>query len=269
MTQFASADLCCSKDATAVFAITNFWLHIVSHGNVGAGEKETPEILNIAKAASQIPTLEHFILHSLPSAAKVAGPGYYVPHTDSKDRAVDLIQQTMPKLATKSTFLFVGSFTQNMWTRPFLKPFELPSHRGQYLWLLPISDTTKVAFAGSAYHNVGIFVRAILAHPEACLPAKYVMVATDELTMPEALKMWSQVTGKPAQFATISLDGFTELNGVFGEEVGLQYRMHEVQPDMAKPYRTHLVTMEDLGIDKVDLIDHKRALELNKEILLQ
>ena len=166
------------------------------------------------------------MVHSLPSGEKVAGKGYGVPHIDSKDRAVEEIKRSMPELAKKSTFMWVGMFTQNMWTRPFLKPFEVPTAKGKYAWLLPISHNTKVPFAGDAYHNVGVFVEAILKHPNVSLPAKYVIVATDEMTMPEALGAWSEVVGKPAAFGTMSLEGFKTFYGPFGQEIGLQYRMH-------------------------------------------
>ena len=211
---------------TAIFAITNFWLHIVSLGSDGASQKETEEILDIATAAARVSTRQHFVLHSLPSGEKVAGKGYAVPHIDSKDRAVEEIKCSMPELAKKSTFMWVGMFTQNMWTRPFLKPFEMPASERKYAWLLPISHNTTVPFAGDAYNNVGVFVEAILKHPDVCLPAKYVIVVTDEITMPEALAAWSDVVGRPAAFGSMSLEGFKAFYGPFGQEIGLQYQMH-------------------------------------------
>jgi hypothetical protein len=146
----------------------------------------------------------------------------------------------------------IGMFTQNLWTRPFLRPFELPTAKGKYARLLPISRSTKASFAGDAYHNVGVFAHAILCRPEISLPAKWVLVATNEITMPEAIKAWSEVTGKPTVFATLTLEEFTELYGLFGQEVGLQYKMHDLEPDMMKPYRADFVTMEELGIKKGD-----------------
>jgi hypothetical protein len=44
--------------------------------------------------------------------------------------------------------------------------------------------------------------------------------------MPEAIAAWSAVVGKPAAFGTVSLEGFKAFYGPFGQEIGLQYRMH-------------------------------------------
>lgn len=146
-------------------------------------------MLHIAEAAARISTLQHFVIHSMSAGEKIAGPEYVVPHCESKDRAVDEIKTALPALAKKSTFMFVGSFTQNVWTRPFLKPSEIRTAKGKFVWLLPISSTTKMTFAGDAYHNVGVFVYPMLSHPEITLPAKYVIVTADEMTMAEAFKV--------------------------------------------------------------------------------
>lgn len=93
-------------------------------------------MLCIASAASKTFILEHFVLHSLASGEKLAGPEYMCPHWDYKDRASDKIKESMPELAKKTTFLWVGRFVSNLWTQPMIKPMEVvsallsASHRG-------------------------------------------------------------------------------------------------------------------------------------------
>jgi hypothetical protein len=44
-----------------------------------------------------------------------------------KDQAADDIKSTLPELAKKTTFLWVGLFTSNFWSYPMMKPIEIVS----------------------------------------------------------------------------------------------------------------------------------------------
>ena len=66
-----------------VFGVTNMFDNLLSLGAEKAAEKEYDQIMNIATAASRTPSLEHFILHTLPSGEKLAGKEYAVPHMDA------------------------------------------------------------------------------------------------------------------------------------------------------------------------------------------
>jgi len=59
------------------------------------------------------------------SGEKLAGKEYIVPHCDYKDRAADKIKESMPELAKKTTFLWVGYFVSNLWS--MLRPMEVVS----------------------------------------------------------------------------------------------------------------------------------------------
>lgn len=68
------------EGANAIFGLTNI-IEYFFHGTPeAAAERETQQLLNIATAASKVPTLEHFIQHTLPSGEKMAG--IYIPHMD-------------------------------------------------------------------------------------------------------------------------------------------------------------------------------------------
>lgn len=110
-----------------------------------AAERETQQLVNIATAANHIPYLEHLILHTLPAGEKLAGRGSFVPHMDvseytysrgamikmaditekGKDRAADVIKETMPSMAQKTTFLWIGFFSTNFHSNPMMKPIEI------------------------------------------------------------------------------------------------------------------------------------------------
>jgi hypothetical protein len=57
-------------------------------GAMAAAKKETQQLVNIATAADKISSLEHLILHTLPSGEKLGGKGYYVPHLDVSDHLI-------------------------------------------------------------------------------------------------------------------------------------------------------------------------------------
>ena len=86
-------------------------------------------MLNIANAAQQTTTLEHLVLHALPAGEKLAGKDHIVPHWDYKDRAADEIKRSMPGLAAKTTFLWVGWFSSNFYTVALTKPVEIVSRK--------------------------------------------------------------------------------------------------------------------------------------------
>jgi hypothetical protein len=132
------------EGADAIFGVTNFWEYLLELGAMAAAKKETQQLVNIATAANKITSLEHLVLHTLPSGKKLGGK--YVPHMDvscllfeihdsrytnhlqqSKDQAADDIKAQFPDLSKKATFLWVGFFTSNIWSYPMMKPIEIVS----------------------------------------------------------------------------------------------------------------------------------------------
>lgn len=254
------------EGATVVYAVTNFWNHFAL-GPEAAAEAETQELISIATAASRTTSLQHFIISSSPSSIKTAG--HFTAHMDGKDRGVDAIKAQLPELAKKMTVMFMGLFSSMVFSRPYMSPFRVPNTKepGTYSWMLPAKPDAIVPFGGDIEHNIGVFVKAILDHPERSLPAKYTLCATDNFTLAEALDLWSNVAERPAALATVTLDGFANVWGAPGREIGLQYVMHDKEPDFLKAYREDFVEMEELGIRREDLVTHEQVLERNREKL--
>jgi len=137
---------------------------------------------------------------------------------------------------------------------------------GKYIWVQPSPGSALLPISGDISTNVGIFVSAILTHPEVSLPSRYVTVKTETLSFEEILKVWSKVTGKEAEYVEITFKAFTRLWGPYGEEMGMQYKFgaefgdwDALQPDMVK--------MEELGIKKSELKGLEETLEMLKPIL--
>ena len=90
-----------------------------------AGETEEKQAMSLAKAASAVNTLEHYIWSTLPGAASLTNNKFPVPHLDYKAKADDRIRAELPELAKKTTFLFFGYYPSNMAFFPMLKPLEI------------------------------------------------------------------------------------------------------------------------------------------------
>ena len=88
-----------------------------------SGKREYQQVLNVSEAASQIPTLKHFIVSSLPRPTDISGGKHKVPHMDYKSLAVEHAEDRFPSLAPKLTSLWVGWYATNLALWPTMKPF--------------------------------------------------------------------------------------------------------------------------------------------------
>jgi hypothetical protein len=111
------------QGSTAIFAVTNFFEPFAASGPEKAVEVETSQGINLAKAASQVPTLQHYIWSTLPNAKRISSGKYSVPHFDAKNTVDDYIKSD-PGLFAKTTFLWVTFYASNyqfpMFTPNFL-----------------------------------------------------------------------------------------------------------------------------------------------------
>lgn len=137
---------------------------------------------------------------------------------------------------------------------------------GKYIWVQPSPSSALLPISGDISTNVGVFVSAILAHPEVSLPARYVTVKTETLSFDEILKVWSKVTGKEAVYVEIAFEAFNRLWGPYGEEMGRQFKFgaefgdwDALEPDVIK--------MEDLGIERSELKGLEETLKVLKPAL--
>lgn len=80
--------------------------------------------MTIARAASTIPTLEHYIWSTTPSAERMIKPSgrLLTPHMDYKAKVDARIKKELPRLAAMTTYLYFGYYPQNMAFIPLIKP---------------------------------------------------------------------------------------------------------------------------------------------------
>ena len=97
-----------------------------------AGEQERTEATNIAKAASQIHSLKHFVMSTLPPASLISNNVHSVPHFDYKYMAYQWIETNLPELASKTTLVWLGWYTSNLANVPFASFIPIVS---TYAWI--------------------------------------------------------------------------------------------------------------------------------------
>lgn len=109
----------------AVFAVTNWWEHLYSGKSQDeSGLLEEEQGMKIARAAAHIPTLEHYIWSTTPSAKRIFNGQLSTPHMDYKANVDARIKSELPDLAEKTTYLYFGFYPQNIAFIPLLKPME-------------------------------------------------------------------------------------------------------------------------------------------------
>lgn len=74
---------------------------------------------------------------------------------------------------------------------------------------------------GATTINAGIWALSILQQPSLTLPGKTVLAATETRTVKEIVQLWSKVSGKPAEFVSVSLEHYDSVWPKWGREVGL------------------------------------------------
>ncbi|EAT83979.2 hypothetical protein SNOG_08811 [Parastagonospora nodorum SN15] len=167
------------KGVHAIFAVTNWWEHLFRGKTQDeAGVVEEEQGMKLARAASLIPTLTHYIFSTTPSPKRMFKGKMRAPHMDCKANI------------------------DNMAFFPLCKPFEIPG-TGQYIQTMPTNPHAKVLLSGDMTVNPGIWVRqSILSGSKA--HGKYANVALEKWSFQEMVDVWSEVTGKRCVFTEIS-----------------------------------------------------------------
>lgn len=125
--------------AYAVFAVSDFWgiytnlesqlqggLKIERPLNEMAKELETGQLKNAIDAAANSPSLERFIISTLPNVSELSGGKYTnVCHFDSKAKAESYAKCSHPALWLKTSVYQPGYFLINFINHPMGQPIKV------------------------------------------------------------------------------------------------------------------------------------------------
>jgi hypothetical protein len=187
--------------SSIIFAVTDFFELFQAIGPEKAMDVEAAQAVTIAKAAAATCALEHFVWSTLPDAKTASSGKILVPNFESKNVA-DRYIRSQPDLLAKTTFLMVGYYASNIYF-PVHTPIYLPT-ADKYIQLNSWAEDVLVKSIGDAGHNVGIFVKSIIAQPDKTLRGKVVLATTDDMTAGEMLQAWARAQGKTAEFVRIA-----------------------------------------------------------------
>jgi hypothetical protein len=119
--------------------------------------------------------------------------------------------------------------------------------------------------AGDLSKEPGIWARQVLANPKLT-HGKYVAVCTEVITLGEALKQWSVVSGKKGVYVEVKPEVVGEIFGLAGAEAVTGVLFGIAVPDWwayAKE-KNLFVTKEELGISDAEVSNFKQSLEAVK-----
>ncbi|OHE98281.1 NmrA-like family protein [Colletotrichum orchidophilum] len=201
-------------DATAIFAVTDFWSAIrtqevadrVRSEGVGlaiaAQDLEEAWGRNLAAAAAAIPTLERFIFSSLPPVSKLSRERLkHVHHFDGKANIVRNIQQEYPALWNKTSQILVGFYNSNILPGSYFGP-RFNSESGKIEFEGPVSDDTPIPFI-DAPSSTGIFVKTLVLTE----PAGTILAAYDEMkSLRECIEVLREKTSRDFVFLQRTVD---------------------------------------------------------------
>lgn len=126
---------------------------------------------------------------------------------------------------------------------------------------MPWSAQCPITLVGSHKDNVGPVVQAILTQGPLKLGTRHVVAALEETTAEGMLKMWSEATGKDAVHVQISMEDYEKLWPVWATEMAAMYMWWQHEGVALWAARDEkVVTLQDLGLKKEDLVSTKDAM---------
>jgi uncharacterized protein YbjT (DUF2867 family) len=110
--------------ANVIFAITDYYENFWTEGWEKSMDIEYTQGTNMAKAASKVPTLEHYLWSTLPHSTRITEGKAIVPHFEAKGRVDEFIKAD-EHLLSLTTFCFFTTFAINLVHYEVFKPIYL------------------------------------------------------------------------------------------------------------------------------------------------
>ena len=230
----------------AIFAVTNFFEPFMRFdlNPDKAVETEVLQGINLAKAASATPTLEHYIWSTLPSSKKISGGKYSVPHFEGKVKIDEHIKSDKA-LHAKTTFLWVTFYASNL-DFPMYRPYFIPT--GQtYIQLQSTPADTPIFSIGDVRKNLPLVFKAVIEQPEKTR-GQYVVAYSEKTNSGEFLQTWASENGHKAVYVQVSRDTFNSVWPGWSEELGVMMEFWDEYRDLSWSGEEGLLTPKDLGV---------------------
>ncbi|KAL9059745.1 MAG: hypothetical protein Q9162_001046 [Coniocarpon cinnabarinum] len=245
--------------ADVIFGMTNFWglldlpiTQTLAQSqsiplNEAAMHLEMRQGQNMADAAAQTPTLHRYIWSTLSDTKKWSnGTITHNYHFDGKAAVQRYIEEQLPDLASKTSWLQVGFYLSNLDPGPSA-PRKQPD--GTFLFAHANPKPSTLVPMVDPSHDTGRFVEALVSSPAGTT----LLGTSEEMSLPDWAQTWAKVHGVECKYATMPKE---DLEAVFGpllyDEVWDTFRYAgEIgydggDPDVRRPW--------DLGVKKEELM---------------
>ncbi|VUC32891.1 unnamed protein product [Clonostachys rosea] len=243
----------------AIFAMTNFFESLSSFGIEMSMQKETALGINLANAAADTDSLEHYVWSTLPNSRENSGAKAIVPYYESKNQ-VDRHIKSIPHLLQKTTFVWFAWYISNL-QYPIYRPTPVNGMDGakSFIQVLGVPPATLVPVMGDEKKNIGLFVKSILEQPHKTLPGKIVSGVTEHLSFEKILTHLAPGDQTKAHSLQISKEGYSRLWPMWGEVLHLTHEYFaQVGSESFTSTEQHVLTKDDLNVE--GLIDSAEAL---------
>lgn len=178
-----------------VFSVQNFW----EHGYDG----ELSQGKNLIDAAAKS-GVKHYLMTSVGGAERKTG----LPHFDVKAVLEDHLKASGLEFTILRPVFFMENF--NTW----FKPVE---SNGQWSVSMAMKPDTKLQMI--AVDDIGEFAKQVFDNPEK-YKGMAIELAGDELTIPEAARLFSKALNKDVSFNELPVEAVIEYN----KETGLMFK---------------------------------------------
>ena len=132
---------------------------------------------------------------------------YQSHHWDSKSIIVEYIENDLPALAEKSTFVYLGTYNTNALLSPRSDPKD-----GKFKFIFPLTKDTRMPMLDQK-ESTGLFVKASIEDEKPGI--KLLAHDTDSyLTTQVFAGVWSKASGKEARVVEVTIDVMHEKFGL-------------------------------------------------------
>lgn len=206
-------------NANAIFLNTDFWeTYRILMASPSADDKESAgkvafdtEILcgkNAISAAAAVSSLERLVYSTLPPMGTHSKGKYTAYHSNSKPTIVEYIKNEHPKMAQRTSFIYLGGYLDN----PMLSP-RLDSSSGQYKFVSPLAKRARLPIIDPK-NSTGPFVRALIEDEKA---GTKLFAYDSYLFLDQIVDLWSKASGKEAGYVGVTTEIMHQKFGVSKE----------------------------------------------------
>lgn len=203
------------EGANAIFAVTDFWQFLKDDNTFRIAEKEGKKPNEIAMeleiqqgknivhaAAKQLSTLDRLVLSTLSDSKKWSnGEIKWNLHFDGKAMVEQYLKTSFSNLASRTSYLHMGSYLSNWKMNPRFAPQKQPD--GSFaIRRFAIANGKSLPYVNPP-NDTGHFVRALILSA----PAGSSMLGTcEEMTNEEFCALWGRVQCVDCRFEVLGYD---------------------------------------------------------------